>query len=160
MIKKPFALLIIFILFSIVLKAQDYSIGGGLGYGSQINTIGLNFRGDVKFHKQWSITPHFNYFFSRTKAEITNKWNALNVDGHYFIEIDKGWILYPLFGINIANVSSKVNDITFTNSDVGINLGFGSEYNFDRRFSGFGEAKYVISNADQLVITFGVLYKL
>ena len=146
--------------FSFVLKAQDYSIGGGLGYGSQINTIGLNFRGDVKFHKQWSITPHFNYFFSRTKADITNKWNALNLDGHYFFEIDKGWILYPLFGINIANVSSKVNDITFTNSNVGINLGFGSEHNFDRRFSGFGEIKYVISDTNQLVITLGVLYKL
>ena len=160
MTKTTIALLTIFILFSIVLKAQDYSIGGGLGYGSQINTIGLNFRGDIKFHKQWSITPYFNYFFSRTKADITNKWNALNVDGHYFFEIDRGWILYPLFGVNIANVSTKVNDITFSNSNIGINLGFGSEYNFDPRISGFGEIKYVISDADQLVITFGVLYKL
>ena len=82
------------------------------------------------------------------------------MDGHYFFEVDPTWTIYPLFGVNIATVSEKVNDISFSNSDVGINLGFGSEYNIDRKFSGFGEIKYVISDADQLVITFGVLYSL
>lgn len=147
-------------LFSITLKAQEYRIGGGLGYGSQINTIGLDFRGDIKFQKQWSITPYFNYFFNKQKGDITAKWNALNVDGHYFFEMDRAWILYPLVGVNFTNFSTKINGISYSNSDVGINLGFGSEYNFDRKLSGFGEVKYVISDADQLVITFGVLYKL
>ncbi len=156
--KTTFALFIILILVSSRINAQNFSLGGGLGYGSQINNVGLNFRGDVKFYDQWSITPHFNFFFNKKKGNITKKWNALNVDGHYFFEMDPTWTIYPLFGVNIATVSEKVNDISFSNSDVGINLGFGSEYNFDRRLSGFGEVKYVISDADQLVITFGVLY--
>ena len=160
MSKVTFIIIAIFILFSSQIKAQDVSVGGGFGYGSQINNIGLNFRGDVKFYQQWSITPHFNLFFNKKKESITKEWNALNVDGHYFFEIDPTWTIYPLCGINFATVSEKVNDISFSNSDIGINLGFGSEYNFDRRLSGFGEIKYVISDADQLVITFGVLYSL
>ncbi|MCG8305985.1 MAG: UTP20 family protein [Cytophagales bacterium] len=39
-----------------------------------------------------------------------------------------------------------------------MNPGFGSEYYFDRRLSGFGEIKYVTGDADQAVFTFGVLY--
>ena len=160
MSKTTFALITVFMFSSSLIKAQDFSVGGGLGYGSQINTIGINFRGDVKFYKQWSITPHFNYFFNKQKGDVTEKWNAFNVDGHYFFELDQTWNVYPLFGVNFATVSEKVNDITFSNSDIGINLGFGSEYIFDRRLSGFGEIKYVISDADQLVLTFGLLFQL
>ena len=160
MIKTTIALITFFSLFSCRVHAQDISLGGGLGYGTQINNVGINFRGDVKFYNQWSITPHFNIFFNRKDDQVTNKWNALNVDGHYFFEIDQTWSVYPIFGVNIATVSQKINGITFSNTDVGINLGFGSEYNFDRRLSGFGELKYVISDADQLVITFGLLYLL
>ncbi len=140
--------------------SQDISIGGGLGYGSKINTIGLNFRGDVKFHKQWSIVPHFHYFFNNNKGVLSKKWNALNVDGHYFFEIDRTWIFYPLFGINFASIAEEANDITFSNSEVGINLGFGLDYDFDRKLSGFGETKYVFGDAEQIVITLGILYKL
>lgn len=150
----------IFVLFPFLLIAQDFSLGGGLGYGTQINNVGLNFRGDVKFDKQWSITPHFNYFFNKTEGEVIYKWNALNIDGHYFFEMDQIWTIYPLFGINFSTVSEKINDIKFSNSDVGINLGIGAEYNFDRRLSGFGEIKYVISDADQLVITLGLLFQI
>ena len=141
-------------------KAQNLRLGGGLSYGTVIKNAGLNFRGDVKFHKQWSIAPHFNWFYNKNNGPISKRWNALNIDGHYYFEVEPTWTIYPVFGINIASVSEKANGITFSNSDVGINLGFGSEYNFDRRLSGFGEIKYVISDADQAVITLGVLYQI
>jgi len=160
MIKTIFTFSLFFLLFSSIIHAQDFRLGGGLGYGTVIKNIGVNFRGDVKFGKQWSITPHFNWFFNKNKGPITLRWNAFNVDGHYYFEIDQTWTIYPIFGVNIATVSEKENSITFSNSDVGINLGFGSEYNFDRRLSGFGEIKYVVSDADQAVITLGILYQI
>ena len=160
MIKSRIVLLIFFIFFISALNAQDFRAGGGFGYGTVAKNIGLNFRGDVKIHKNWAVTPHFNWFFNTTDGPITNRWNALNIDGHYFFEVEKYWTIYPLFGFNFATVSEKVHDITYSNSEFGINLGFGSEYRFDRRFSGFGEIKYVISNADQVVITLGILYQI
>lgn len=160
MTKITVVLVALFTFFSCILKAQEYRLGGGLGYGSGINSIGVNLRGDAKFDNLWSITPHFNFFFNKKNDAVTKKWNAFNVDGHYFFEIEPTWNIYPLFGINIATVSNKINGVKFSNSEIGINLGFGSEISFDNRLSGFGEIKYVISDADQLVIFFGVLYKL
>jgi hypothetical protein len=159
MIKTTIVLITVFTLLTFLGHAQDISVGGGLGYATKINNVGLNFRADVKFHKQWSITPHFNYFFNKKDGVIIEKWNALNVDGHYYFEIDQMWTIYPIFGLNFATVSEKVNDITFSNAYAGINLGIGAEYDFDRRLSGFGEIKYVISEAGQAVITLGLLYQ-
>lgn len=155
-------LTLILLIFSVTLSvnAQEIRLGGGLIYGTVAKNIGLNFRGDVNFNKQWTITPNFSWFFNKKSNLITRKWNALNIDGHYNFEVDPTWYIYPILGVNLATVSEKVNNITFSNADVGINLGFGSEFYFDRRFSGFGEIKYVISDADQLVIVFGVLYQL
>jgi len=99
-------------------------------------------------------------FFNKKNNLITKKWNAFNVDGHYYFELDRLWTIYPTFGINFATVSEKVNDITFSNAEIGINIGFGSEYRFDSRLSGFAEIKYVISDADQAVIVFGMLYQI
>jgi hypothetical protein len=158
--KSIFSIVILFIFSFAPSFAQDIGVGGGLVYGTKIKNIGLNFRADVKFQKQWSITPHFNYFFNKEKGGLTTKWNALNVDGHYLFDIDNEWLLYPLFGINFASVAEEANDITFSNSEVGINLGFGSEFNYSKNLSGFSEIKYVISDADQLVITLGILYNL
>jgi hypothetical protein len=160
MIRTTFTIFVVFILLTSISHAQDVRLGGGLGYGTVIKNFGLNFRGDVKFDKHWSVTPHFNWFFNKSDGPITNRWNALNIDGHYYFEIDQTWTIYPLLGINIATVSAKINDITFSNSDIGINLGFGTEYYIDPRLSGFGEIKYVISDADQAVITLGVLYQI
>lgn len=158
--KSVFSIVVLLIFSSAFTFAQDIGVGGGLAYGSKINNIGLNFRGDLKFYKQWSITPHFNYFFNKKKGVLTTKWNAINIDGHYFFEIDRTLIFYPLFGVNFASLAEEANDITFSNSEVGINLGFGLEYDFSRTLSGFSEIKYVIGDADQLVVTFGLLYKL
>lgn len=155
--------ILIFLLFSIscsISVAQDIRLGGGLGYGTVAKNIGLNIRGDVMLDKQWSVTPHINWFFNKNSNGITKKWKAFNIDGHYSFEVEKFWSIYPIVGINFATVSEKVNDITYSNFDVGINLGFGSEYRFDPSFSGFGEIKYVISDADQAVITLGVLYQI
>jgi len=157
--RKTILIGILFFSFQTTL-AQEFSVGGGFLYGSEINNLGINFRGDVKFTPQWSFSPSFNIFFNRKDGLITNKWNDFNFDGHYFFEIDQALTVYPLLGLNVATVTEKINDISFSNTDVGANIGFGSEYDFDHRIVGFGELKYVISNADQLVITIGVLYKI
>lgn len=141
-----------------VAHSQEFRAGGGLAYGSQINNIGFDFRGDIKFNPQWAFTPNFNIFLNRKDGLSTNKWNAFNFDGHYFFEIDQTWTVYPLLGLNVASVTEKINDISFSHTKVGANIGFGSEYNFGEHILGFGELKYVISNADQLVITIGMLY--
>jgi len=158
--KLSLSFFIVIVAFYSQLCAQDFRAGGGLAYGSQINTLGINFRGDVNFNNQWSITPHYNLFFNKDHGIISDRWREINIDVHYFFFDDERWKLYPLAGFNLATVSEKVNSIIFSNSYAGLNLGMGSEYHFSEQISGFGEIKYVVSNADQMVISVGVLYKI
>ena len=160
MIKTAITFFVFFIFISSGIYAQDLRLGGGLGYGTVAKNIGINFRSDVKFDKQWSIAPYFNWFFNKKDGTVLRRWNAMNIDGHYYLEVDQTWVVYPIFGMNFATVSEKANDITFSNSDIGINVGFGSEYKFDSRLAGFGEIKYVISKVDQAVLTLGLLYQI
>lgn len=160
MLKKIF-ILSTFLCFSIqLLCAQDVRLGGGISYGTVIKNAGINLRSDIRLNEQWAITPHFNWFFNKKKNLTTLKWKAINIDAHYTFDMDDSWTLYPLFGINIATVTEKVADFTFSNTDIGFNLGFGSEYKLDSRLSGIGEIKYVISDADQAEITIGILYQI
>ena len=161
--KKIFvAIIFCFFLKLIPATAQDYDIrgGGGLLYGTGQQNIGLNLRGDVTFFDQWSLTPHFNVFFNKKDNYVTKRWNAFNIDAHYFFEMERSWRIYPLIGINFATVSEKVNDITFSNAEIGMNIGAGAEYPLDSRLDGFGELKYIIGDADQAVITVGILHTL
>jgi len=161
--KKIFvAVIFCFCLKLIPATAQDYKInlGGGLIYGTSQKNVGFDFRGDVTFFDQWSISPHFNVFFNKKDNYVTERWNAFNIDAHYFFELERLWKIYPLLGINFATVSEKVNDITFSNAEIGMNIGAGAEYPLDSRLNGFGELKYVIGDADQAVITVGLLYTL
>ena len=113
----------------------------------------------MRFNDIWSFSPNFNLFFNKKNESFTTEWKDLNIDGHLYFEMDRRWNLYPLLGINFATISEKEDNLTFSNSEVGFNLGVGSEFKIDRRLSGFGEAKYVLSGADQAVITFGLIYK-
>ncbi len=160
MIKKALPFLILFALSVQGLLAQDFRGGGGLVYGTVAKNVGLNFRGDVLIDRQWSISPHFNWFFNRENGPFLHRWNALNIDAHYYFEVDDTWHIYPLFGVNFATVSEKFSGVTYSNSFIGANLGAGTEYEFDERLSGFGEVKYVIGDADQAVFTLGVLYQI
>lgn len=156
---KPSLTILLFFLFTSTLLAQDFLGGGGLVYGTVAKNVGLNFRGEARFDKQWSITPSFNWFFNRNETLITHRWNSINIDAHYYFKIDDDWNAYPLFGINFANVSQKINGVVFSNSYVGANLGLGAEYLIDSRITGFGEVKYVVGDADQAVFTMGVLFQ-
>jgi len=138
--------------------AQDFRGGGGLLYGTVAKNPGINFRGDVLIDKQWSISPQFNWFFNRENGPFIHRWNAINIDAHYYFEVDNTWKIYPIFGVNFATVSEKFNGVTYSNSYIGANLGAGTEYVLNSRLSGFGEVKYVIGDADQAVFTLGVLY--
>ena len=87
-IKTAITIIILFLIFSSVSMAQEFRAGGGLGYGTVAKNIGLNFRGDIQFDKQWSVAPHFNWFFNKKSDGITKRWNAFNIDGHYYFEIE------------------------------------------------------------------------
>ncbi|MCD4698113.1 MAG: outer membrane beta-barrel protein [Bacteroidales bacterium] len=162
------------------LKAQKgkMSIGGGFAYGTEIEKLGINFRGYYGITDEIDAAPSFTYFFPNKIDYFTGeiKWNVweLNLDGHYNFTVSEEFLAYGIGGLNITGTSWKseyewVNPITGqsenhdeSDSDIniGLNIGGGGQYSINDQLGLFGDIKYVIGDYDQLVLTFGIIYGL
>ncbi|MBC8486171.1 MAG: outer membrane beta-barrel protein [Bacteroidetes bacterium] len=150
---------------------EKIAFGGGLSYGTEIENIGINIRGLYEVTEEIHGLMNLTFFFPKKEdfGVFEYKWNLweLNLDGHYNFKLSDKFSAYGLAGLNISNWRSKwEGDLGYeyyedTNTaKIGFNIGGGAAYNFTDALSGFGEIKYVISDYDQAVFTFGVLYHL
>ncbi|MEM1322582.1 MAG: hypothetical protein AAGG75_20120 [Bacteroidota bacterium] len=122
-------------------------LGGGLVYGSEADAIGVSAKGKLILSEVLAAVPNFTYFFV-DNGDV----NTINGDLHYFINNSNNFDLYALVGLNVA--------MGTINTEIGLNLGGGLEIMVKDNVAAYGEVKYVLSDFDQLVIAFGVLYYL
>lgn len=157
--KKIYLVLItcslLFELQSVQAQATEGAIrmGGHLGFGTEIESLGIGARGDYAVTDKILIAPDFMYFFSNNNFN----WFDLNFNGNYLFEINNPDITpYALAGLNIAILGFP----EFSNSTkIGLNLGGGADFVVNT-FIVFGELRVAISRADQLVIAGGVKFPL
>lgn len=169
------------------LTAQfDYFGGGGvLSTGGKyefedvtyINkSIGIDLRASYNYSKKLKIVPDFKFYFPQTKKYANGGDSkvtvfALNVNAHFILNAksrDK-YKMYLLAGAHVGAWQLKndrvevsgdpldVNDFKFV---PGANLGGGLLFDVGNRTKVFVEAKFVVSQASQLVFTPGLLYNL
>jgi outer membrane protein X len=158
--KKIALLAAIIALFGVKSYGQvDILVGGGLAYGSEIKNLGLDLRGDFRFDRGWVISPNLNFFFPKENNNVRTSWTAFNADVHYLLPVGSGFHFYPFGGLNFSSISNKVKntDVKHSHSEIGLNIGMGLNANFGSNVDGFVDMKYVVSDFDQAVITFGVL---
>jgi len=146
-------------------KAQDVALKGGLGYAMQSDKMGVLLGARVGITNEIDLTGGFGLFFpdkyttgngNKVKSNI---W-MFDVDGHYNFTPGSAVKLYPLVGINFTTGMVKVNDTKTTNTEVGMNMGGGLAYSFSSKVDGFFELKYILGNADQGMLGFGIFYKI
>ncbi len=132
-------------------------LGGGLVFGTEIESLGLQFRGDYAITDNILIAPDFVYFFPDSDFGIDFNWFDININGNYLFEVSNPDVIpYALAGFNIAIVSFDLNNIMIpgltddTETEVGFNLGGGADFLVGVVVI-FGEIRYAIGN-DQLVI--------
>ena len=96
---------------------------------------------------------------------IKAKYWEINFDAHYFVINEEDYKVYPLAGLNLSTIGVKstvnipfVGSIGDTHTEVGLNVGGGARFAVAESIWLFGELKYVLSDADQLVISAGGLY--
>lgn len=144
-------------------------LGGGLGYGTQIESVGITVKGNYPFNEQWEGSGSFGYFFPNTGTEFLElRYWELNADGHYIVKSTEKYTFYPLAGLNIAGISWDYENLPSTpfiptdNSDteIGLNIGVGGTLIFSESLSGYAEIKYTLSGYDQLIANVGVLFRL
>lgn len=164
--KKTIVLLTFITTINCMCYAQKY-IGGGIAYGTQIESAGIGINGEYFVTDQISIAPSLIYFFPRTFiGDLKFKQTDLNINANYYFETGSEFNIYALGGLNFAVVSvpffNPFNGERSNNSstEVGLNIGGGLNYKINDQLLPFVELKYNISDFDQLILMGGVRFLL
>lgn len=139
-------------------EAQDgqFKLGGGLLFGSEVESVGLQVNGVYRFTEEWAGEADLGIYFPGDDTGLDSFWE-INANAQYLFAIEEDYHFYGLGGLNVSTADYSV--INESNSELGINLGAGGEYHLEN-LSIFGELKYVISDFDQVVIGAGVRFPL
>ena len=146
-----FGIFILVFFVSSSIQAQT-KVGGGFAWGSEVEDIGIQLNGDFTVADYFTVNPNFIYYFTGSNFNFFE----LNADAHYYFL--KGDISgpYALGGINLGFFSSDFAD---SQTEFGLNLGGGYEFDLGSSIIPFAELKVtIISDVDQLVIAGGVRY--
>jgi xanthine/uracil permease len=165
--KNLFKTLIVAILFFTVCTASaQISVGPGIVYGTNINTIGFSVNGKYVFNEKWSAVPSFTYFLK--KNEIN--WSALDLNANYnFTELENIGSLYAIGGLNMTFFKLKYDlDLgefgdfsdSVTGSDVGINLGLGLNIASTEKLAIAPEVSYTLGGANYLRLGVKIMFGL
>jgi len=177
--KLLLAILLIGVVSAIESYGQVTYIGGAGHYGTAIKELGIGANAIYTINEQIDFAPGFVYFFphkedpkdERDVGYVQNTWWSVNLDGHYIpIETDL-FQAYGLMGLNFTSIEVKkdyliqgsVNDRLKerkTTSELGLNIGGGVHLKLGDKVTPFAEAKYTLGEADQLVFSFGILFRI
>ncbi|QOI97343.1 MAG: outer membrane beta-barrel protein [Flammeovirgaceae bacterium] len=151
--KRLFGVLFIIGLIGAAQDAAAQKIGVFLGYGTEVEELGLGVNGEFAINDKVAIAPSFIYWF----PEDPVSWWEFNANAMYYFTKSGSADFYGLAGINLF--SAKVEGFD-GNSEVGINLGVGANFNIGKNWEPFTELKFVLGDADQLGLFFGARFKL
>ena len=158
---KKVLLSLLISVFALGVYAQkgEKSIGLNLGYGSEIESVAIGAKFNYGLTDQIRLSPSFNYFLKKDGLSAYE----FNADVHYLFEVAPKISAYPLAGLNYTSMKYSADimglSISTSDSELGLNLGGGLGYQFSDNITLGFELKYVVSDADQLVPTFNIMFK-
>lgn len=132
--------------------ASAQKVGVFLGYGTEVEELGIGVNGEFNINSKVSIAPSFIYWF----PEDPISWWEFNANGHYYFATSGSADFYGLAGINLFSAKIEGGD---SESEVGLNLGAGANFNIGKNWEPFTELKFVLGDADQLGLFFGAKFK-
>lgn len=134
-------------------------VGGGIGYGTDIEELGIMVRGLYDIDDEWRGAASFVYYLDG--IEDVSFWE-INFNGHYVI-VDNGNIqVHALAGLNFTRVGFTFIDFNGNRfsegaTETGINIGGGVIVPLSDALDLIADLKYVISDASQLLLAVGVI---
>lgn len=141
------------------LAQSDFKVGGGITYGTEIEAIGIQANGLTNFNEDLRGAGDVTIFFPDSPSGVDNSFWALNLNVHYLFMAEEATTVYGLGGLNYATQKVSSGGSSSSNSEAGLNLGGGAEFGVE-----FGavyvEAKYVVSDYNQLVLGGGLRFAL
>ena len=140
-------------------------IGGGIGYGFEIETQAIQFGALFDIEIPFQIATDYRHFFiTDTKGPFVISWWEINANTHYYLTEERVTNFYILCGLQYAYrtvINDSDNQIVSTapkyRSDIGFNIGGG--VNFDLRgYNIMPEIKFTLGGNQQLFIGISALF--
>lgn len=139
-------------------EKNDIAVGGNISYElNDYNNFGLT----GKF--QWNITdglrlePSASFYFEKDNVKM---WD-MNANLHYVFKITDVLNLYPLGGLSIVGIDTKILGEDYDDTQLGINFGGGIEYKLTHNLSIGGELRYQYLDdwKDRITLAAGITYR-
>ena len=166
------AILLVVMAAAVESYSQITYIGAAGHYGTAIKEFGVGVNAIYTINEKIDIAPGLVYYFPHQvdyyDGFIKNTWWSVNVDGHYIPVETSFFHAYGLMGLSFTSVEVK-NDYTFQGQqfkdrvstlELGLNIGGGIQFKLAEKIAPFAEAKYTLGEADQLVFSLGILFRI
>ena len=130
-------------------------LGAGLAYGTDVEKLGLQFRGVYTLTDPWRAAADFITYFDGVSD--LSVWE-LNLNAHYAFIYDEKKTVYALGGLNYLKYNYAANSGFGDNSDAGLNLGAGLEIPITPTLEFYAEGRLVLGGFSQFLFSGGVQY--
>src|SRR5689334_3637138 len=130
--------------------------------GGDFDETGLGIVGEFGVAQKVSIAPQFILYFPGNDLSLFE----VNLNANYYFFNQDVFELYGLGGLNFAHAGYKYTDpftgdkVKDSNSELGLNLGIGTNFQFGKSFVPFAEFRFTIGEYSQVALGLGVKFNL
>jgi outer membrane immunogenic protein len=146
------------------LMAQENRVGFLIAFASgDIDETGIGAVGEFKIAPKWSIAPQLVFYFPDDGNGADVSFFELNANVNYYFFSQDVFELYGLGGLNFARWKVDYDNNAFedrSDTEVGLNLGIGSNFDFGKKFVPFAELRFTLGEFDQTVLNLGMKFNL
>jgi len=163
---KKFFIVIIAILFvgSFQETKAQFSVGAGLGYATDISSLGISANVGYEIDETWEATGSYTHFLEKDYV----KWSAVDFNANYNIsEIENLGKFYAIGGLNITTVkidipglSEFLGSSSTSESNFGVNIGAGLKMDLSEKMILAPEMTYSISSGSYLRIGAKLMFRI
>jgi len=157
--KKLVVTLVVVCFFTLTSEAQT-RLGAGLGWGSDVDDVGLGINAEFFVKNNISINPGIIIYLEDDGIYQDRDWWELNVNGNFYFAKEGSVDFYGIGGINLTTISREAGDVRDAETELGINLGIGANFDFGGAVLPYSEVKYIAGNFDQAVLFFGIRFSI
>ncbi len=148
---------LILILISTAVQSQ-IRLDAGIAFGTEVANPGFSFGSEIFVTEEISISPSVIIYFEDPGNFDDRDWWEMNINGHYYFAEEAGFEFYGLAGINITTRAIELGEYRDPDTEVGLNLGIGANYQWKEIFLPFTTFRYIAGAADQAVFTLGMRF--
>ena len=125
--------------------------------GGDLDETGLGVVAEFGVAQKVSIAPQLIFYFPGNDVSLFE----LNLNGNYYFFNQDVFELYGMGGLNFTRVGYEdFNGENQSDSEIGLNLGIGTNFQLGKKFVPFAEFRFTIGEYDQAALALGVKFNL